>query len=75
MTLAVYRGDGKREGGHSIPRRQVPNPGVRFSGLVTHGETAGFRPPAALGGNGPAKSETTAFPPLADQMLWLPGAL
>jgi hypothetical protein len=43
MILAVYRGGGKREGGHSTPRRQVPNVGVRFSGLGTHGETVGFR--------------------------------
>lgn len=54
MTLAVYRGDGKREGSHSIPRRQVPNAGVRFSGLGTHGETVGFRPVQAVRG-APAK--------------------
>src|ERR1700692_3268411 len=44
MPLAVHRGDGKLEGGHSTPRRQVPNVGVRFAGLGTHEETVGFRP-------------------------------
>jgi hypothetical protein len=41
MPLAVHRGDGKLEGGHSTPRRQVPNVGVRFSGLGIHEETVG----------------------------------
>jgi len=41
--LAVHRGDGKLEGGHSTPRRQVPDVGVRFSGLGTHEETVRSR--------------------------------